>query len=277
MYEQILYAIEDPVATISFNRPERLNAWTTRMDREVRHAVAEAESDERVIAIVLTGAGRGFCSGADLQGLKQLSEGGGFGEAGTNLDADPGDPEMAEGFRGTYSYFTSVRKPVIAAINGPCAGLGLPLLLHCDIRFASDRALFTTAFSRRGLIAEWGISWSLPRLVGVGQALDLLFSARKIGAREAERIGLVNRVVPHEDLHKFVREYVVELAENCSPASLAVMKRQVYEDLTASFGEAQKKAIRLMTESFERPDFHEGVTSFLDERPPRFSRLSGKR
>jgi enoyl-CoA hydratase/carnithine racemase len=276
MYEEIRYAVEDPTATITFNRPDRLNAWTNRMGQEIRHAVAQAEADGRVVAIVLTGAGRGFCAGADVQGLKQLSEGEAFGEEGPALEAEPGDPEMEPDFHGPHSYFTSVRKPVIAAINGPCAGLGLPMILHCDLRFASDRAVFTTAFSRRGLIAEWGISWSLPRLVGVGQALDLLFSARKIDAQEAERIGLVNRVIPHDELLKFVREYVIELAENCSPAALRVMKRQIYEDLTASFGEAQQKAVRLMAETFESPDFREGVKSFLEKRPPRFPRVSKK-
>ena len=276
MYEQILYVVEDPTATITFNRPDRLNAWTDQMGEEIRHAVAQAEADERVVAIVLTGAGRGFCAGADVQGLKQLSEGERFGEKGPGLEAEPGDPEMGMGFHGPHSYFTSVRKPVIAAINGPCAGLALPMILHCDLRFGSDRAVFTTSFSRRGLVAEWGSSWSLPRLVGVGHALDLLFSARKIDAKEAERIGLVNRVVPHEELLKFVREYVTELAENCSPAAIRVMKRQIYEDLTASFGEAQQKAVRLMSETFAWPDFREGVASFMEKRPPRFPRVGRK-
>jgi enoyl-CoA hydratase/carnithine racemase len=273
MYEQILYEVEEPIATITLNRPDRLNAWTTQMGKEVHHAVAQAENDRRVVAIVITGAGRGFCAGADLQGLEQISEGKGMGDSGPSLEASPGDPEMGPGFHGTYSYLTSVRKPVIAAINGPCAGMAVPIVLHCDMRFASDRATFTTAFSRRGLIAEWGISWSLPRLVGVGHALDLLFSARKFDAAEAERVGLVNRVVPQDDLIKFVREYVIELAENVSPTSIAIMKRQVWEHLAVSFDQAQQDAIRLMGESFGRPDFREGVKSFLEKRPPRFARI----
>jgi enoyl-CoA hydratase/carnithine racemase len=276
MYEQILYTVEDPIATITLNRPDRLNAWTDRMGQEVRHAVAQAETDERAVAIVLTGAGRGFCAGADLQGLKQLSEGERRGDRGEGLAAHPGDPEMGPGFHGAYSYFTSVRKPVIAAINGPCAGMAVPIVLHCDMRFASDRASFTTAFSKRGLIAEWGLSWSLPRIVGVGHALDLLFSARKFDAKEAERVGLVNRVVPHDELIKFVHEYVTELAQSCSPASLMVMKRQVYQALQDSFDEAQKEAIRQMAESFRRPDFREGVNSFLEKRPPKFERIRKK-
>ena len=274
MYEQILYDVDDPIATITLNRPERLNAWTNRMGQELRHAIARAEADEAVVAIVLTGAGRGFCAGADLQGLKSLSEGERGSRDDSGLDADPGDSEMDRGFRGAYSYFASVRKPVIAAINGPCAGMALPIVLHCDLRFASDRASFTTAFVRRGLIAEWGISWILPRLVGVGHALDLLFSGRKIDAKEAARMGLVNQVVPHEELSKFVREYATELATQSSPASMAIMKRQVYEHLSAPPGDAQDEAFRLMGESFGRPDFREGVASFLEKRPPRFARIS---
>jgi enoyl-CoA hydratase/carnithine racemase len=272
-YEQILFEVEDPVATITLNRPQVLNAWTNRMASEVRHALARAEEDERVVGIVLTGAGRGFCSGADLKNLKGLSEGGGMDQAPPGLEADPGDPAVGESFRGTYTYPMSIRKPVIAAVNGPVAGMAVPIALACDLRFASDRASFTTAFSRRGLVAEWGIAWLLPRLVGPAHALDLLFSARKIDAAEAERVGLVNRVVPHDELVKFARAYVEELADNCSPTSLAIMKRQVYQQLTSELGPAEKEAIQLMVESFSRPDFREGVTSFLEKRKPRFPRI----
>jgi enoyl-CoA hydratase/carnithine racemase len=169
----------------------------------------------------------------------------------------------------------SLRKPVIAAVNGPVAGMAVPIVLACDLRFASDRASFTTAFSRRGLVAEWGISWLLQRLVGTAHALDLLFSARKIDAVEAERIGLVNRVVPHDELLPFVRAYAEDLAANCSPASMAIMKRQVWQHWTASLDAAEREAVQLMLESFTRPDFREGVTSFLEKRPPRFPRIGG--
>jgi enoyl-CoA hydratase/carnithine racemase len=243
------------------------------MGLEVRHAMGRAEADERVVAIALTGAGRGFCAGADLKVLKGISEGRGAGQDAGELEADPGDPEM-ESFRGTYTYLMSIRKPVIAAINGPCAGMAIPISLACDLRFASDRAVFTTAFSRRGLVAEWGISWLLPRLVGPAHALDLLFSARRIDAAEAERIGLVNRVIPHADLAKHVQEYVRDVAENCSPASLQIMKRQVYEALEEPLRAAHEKAVRLMLASFGRPDFREGVTAYLEKRPPAFPRLA---
>jgi len=274
VYEEILYEVEDPVATIRLNRPAVLNAWTDRMGAEVRHAFAQAEDDRRVVAIVLTGAGRGFCSGADLKKLRGLTLGEGQGaDIPPELAADPGDPEVGPDFRGAYTYLMSIRKPVIAAINGPTAGMAVPIALACDLRFASDRATFTTAFSRRGLVAEWGIAWLLGRVVGPAFALDLLFSARRVDAAEAERIGLVNRVLPHDELLPFVREYARDLAAHCSPASMAIMKRQVYQQLHAALGPSEREAVQLMLESFKRPDFREGVMSFLEKRPPRFERI----
>ncbi len=272
MYEQILYDVEDPIATITLNRPQQLNAWTDRMGAEVRHAFAQAEADERVVAVILTGAGRGFCAGADLKQLKAISDGDRSQTELDDLAADPGDPELAD-FRGAYTYPMSIPKPVIAAINGPIAGMAVPIAAACDLRFASDAAVFTTAFSQRGLVAEWGLSWLLTRLCGPAHALDLLFSARKLDAAEAERIGFVNRTLPHDELLPFVRDYARELAARCSPTSMAIMKRQVYQQLHASLGPSEKEAVRLMFESFGRPDFKEGVTSFLEKRPPKFARL----
>jgi enoyl-CoA hydratase/carnithine racemase len=273
MYEQILYEVEDPIATVTLNRPERLNAWTDRMGDEVRHAVARAEADPAVVAIVITGAGRGFCAGADLKGLEAISAGDRGREVSEELAAEPGDANMGLSFRGPYTYLMSVRKPVIAAINGPCAGMAVPISLCADLRFASDRAVFTTAFVQRGLIAEWGISWLLPRVVGTAHALDLILSARKIDAAEAERIGLVNRTLPHDELMPHVREYVAHMAETCSPTSMRIMKRQVYEDWTKTLEDAHEVAVSEMIASFDRPDFKEGVTSFLKGRKPTFERI----
>jgi enoyl-CoA hydratase/carnithine racemase len=272
VYEQILYEVNDPIATVTLNRPDRLNAWTDRMGAEVKHALAQAEADPKVVAIVITGAGRGFCAGADLGTLKGISDGSAKGEDLSELDVELGDPELQE-FRHGYAYLMTLRKPVIAAINGPCAGMAVPISLAADMRFASDRAVFTTAFSQRGLVAEWGISWLLPRLVGPAHALDLLYSARKLDAAEAERIGLVNRVLPHDELIPFVQDYVRNLAAKCSPASIQVMKRQVYQALQEEFSPAHAKAVRLMFESFGRKDFAEGVNAFLEKRPPRFPRI----
>ena len=278
MYEQILYDVEEPVATITLNRPGQLNAWTNRMGDEVRHAVAQAEADPSVVGIVLTGAGRGFCAGADLKGLQAIGDGdrgGAFGRNGDGVDlsADPGDPEAPRSFQKTYTYFLSVRKPVISAINGPCAGMAVPIALFSDLRFASDRAIFTTAFAHRGLIAEWGISWILPRLVGPAHAMDLLISGRKIDAEEACRMGVVNRVLPHDELLPFVRSYIENLAAHSSPASMKVMKQEVYRHLTETLETAHDESVQLMLESFERPDFKEGVDAFLQKRKPRFERV----
>ncbi len=273
MYEQILYEVSDPIATITLNRPQALNAWTPRMGAEVKHALAQAEADKSVVVIIITGAGRGFCAGADLKQLRGMSEGQARAEIPDGLEADPGNKDMDADFRGTYTYPMSIPKPIIVAINGPIAGMAVPIALSCDVRFASDRAVFTTAFSRRGLIAEWGISWLLDRIVGPAHTLDIVMSARKFDAAEAERIGMVNRVLPHDELMPFVRDYAEDMAANCSPASMAIMKRQIYEHLSERLGEAERESVKLMVESFDRPDFREGVTSFMDKRPPKFDRV----
>jgi enoyl-CoA hydratase/carnithine racemase len=275
MYEDILYDVADETATIRFNRPPQLNAFTNRMGDEMKHALAEAERDERVVAIILTGEGRGFCAGADLKGLQGIGDGdsSAMGTGSAELaQAQPGDPTM-KGFQGPYAYMMAVRKPIIAAINGPVAGLGFAISLFADMRFASDRAVFTTAFAQRGLIAEWGIGWNLPRLVGPAHALDLLLSARKFDAAEAGRIGLVNQVLPHDELMPFVRNYVRHLAETVSPASMSVIKRQVWENLESELDPALTESVDLMRQSFDRPDFKEGVQSFLEKRPPKFARI----
>lgn len=281
MYEQIVYEVSDPVATITLNRPHALNAWTGRMDSELRHAVGRAERDRRVVGIVLTGAGRGFCAGADMNVLAAL---GGRTEDSARLAGDDqlpdelrnpaaGDPTWGEDLRGTYTYLLSVPKPIIVAINGPVAGMGVPIALAGDLRFMAEQAVLTLAFSQRGLVAEWGASWLLPRLVGSAVALDLLYSSRKIDGREAAALGVVNRALPVERVVPEAVSYLEFLAESCSPASLAVMKRQVYQQMHAGLGRAETEARQLMMESFGRPDFREGVRSFAERRPPRFERL----
>jgi enoyl-CoA hydratase/carnithine racemase len=275
-YRDIRYEVDDPVATITLDRPQVLNAWTDRMGAEVRHAVAAAEHDPRVVGIVITGAGRGFCAGADMNTLTSISEGSrAAAEIPAGLASDPGDPEAGDDLRGgEYTYLLSVPKPVVAAINGPVAGMAVPVVLACDVRFMADDAVLTTAFSQRGLIAEWGLSWLLPRLVGTAVALDLLFSSRKVTGAEAAGLGLVNAALPGDQVLAHAQDYVRELARTSSPASMAVMKRQVYQQLHAGLFPAEREARRLMVESFSRPDFAEGVRSFTEKRPPRFDRLS---
>jgi len=275
-YEQILYEVDDPVATITLNRPEFLNAFTNQMGSELRDAVGAAERDRNVVGIVITGAGRGFCAGADMKMLSGITEGtdapATAAPSQNVADGDAGDPTWGDDLRGTYTYLMSVPKPIIAAINGPIAGMAVPIALACDLRFMANDAVLTVAFSQRGLIAEWGVGWLLPRLIGSGAALDLLFSSRKVDGVECERLGLVNRAVDG-DVAAVAQEYVRDLAAKCSPASLAVMKRQVYQQLHAGLGEKEREAQRLMVESFDRPDFAEGVQSFLQKRPPNFQRL----
>ncbi len=275
MYEQITYAVDEPVATITLNRPEALNALTARMMAEIRHALAEAEKDERVVGIVMTGAGRGFCAGMDMNALDSMSSGEGGGpEDLSHLKANPGDPDMGENFQVTYSYLLSLRKPLIAAVNGASAGLGMVFAMLCDMRFMADNAKFVTAFAQRGLVAEHGISWILPRLIGPSRALDLLWSGRGVGAEEALRIGLADRMVPAGEAASQAADYIRDIASRSAPLSLKVMKQQVYMHLNMQLGDAMKDTNRLMDESLKRDDFREGVRSFLEKRPPNFQRVT---
>ncbi len=274
-YEQIQYEITDRIATLTLNRPDRLNAWTPVMEDEVFHALQEADSDDNVRVIILTGAGRGFCAGADLQSLDAVgSSSDVVNKLKAQLAAGPGEfkrTDIRSDFRKTYSYFPSISKPIIGALNGPTVGLGLVIALYCDIRFSSDQAKFSTAFSRRGLIAEHGISWMLPRLIGISNALDLLYSARLIESAEALRMGLVSRVCPQTSLMEEVRAYARELADKVSPRSLGIIKRQVYDALFQDLGEAIDVANGEMLTSFGCADFQEGVAHFVQKRPPQFT------
>lgn len=260
MSEVVRREIEDGVAVLTLNRPERLNAWTGEMERAYFGLLEECGSDDEVRAIVVTGAGRGFCAGADMQALEAIGAGG-LEEAAASHDPRP------------QSFPLTIGKPVIAAINGPCAGIGLVQALMCDIRFAAAGAKITTAFARRGLVAEHGMSWILPRLVGPARAMDLLVSGRVVLSEEAAEMGLVNRVMPAEALLPETLAYARDLAVNCSPSSMATMKRQVYADLERPLGEALATANELMLASLSAPDFVEGVASFVERRAPRFAAL----
>ena len=275
MYEEIIYEVADPVATVTINRPERLNALTARTQVEIKHAMIAAERDERVVGIILTGAGRAFSAGADMRSLAEIAERRAVDQDETlaQLEAECRGREVDPEFRVTWSFIPSLKKPVIAAVNGPCAGMSTAIATMCDLRFASDSAVFTTSFSQRGLVAEHGLSWILPRLIGPAKALDLLWSARRVGAQEAERLGLVDRVVPGDELLPTTRGYIEDLARNSSPASIMIMKRQVYLHLMKPLHEAMEDTNRLMAESLTRDDFREGVASFVEKRAPAFPRV----
>jgi enoyl-CoA hydratase/carnithine racemase len=270
--QETLYQVADRVATITLNRPDKLNAWTAVMEQEVRAAVEEAERDHNARVIVLTGAGRGFCAGADISLLSSVANQG-LDENATKVAMS--GKALREGirpdFQKKYSYFLQIGKPVIAALNGPAVGLGLVIALYCDLRWASDSARLSTAFARRGLVAEYGMAWMLPRLVGIPNALDLLFSARTIDAVEALRIGLVNQVFPQDVFLDKVRENAREMASTVSPRSLRVMKRQVYEAMFQGLSEAFDLAEREMLASLKSEDFKEGVAHYLEKRAPSFT------
>jgi enoyl-CoA hydratase/carnithine racemase len=244
------------VLLLTLNRPDRLNAWNDGLERRYFEHLDAAEADPEVRAIVLTGAGRGFCAGADMDILT------GSEDSSIDVRSRPRNLPM------------TLRKPLIAAINGAAAGLGLVEALYCDYRFCVPGAKLTTAFVRRGLIAEYGSAWLLPRLVGTGQALDLLMSGRVVLGEEAREIGLVDRLVEPEALVETAVAYAADLAANCSPTSMAIIKRQVMEGLDQSFERSFADAERLIVESFARPDVREGVDSYLEKRPPQFPPLS---
>ena len=261
MAEVVQIRMDDGVALLTLNRPERLNAWTQEMEEAYFDLLADCGERDDVRAIVVTGAGRGFCAGADMDALQSI------GDEGI-------DPAERDRERRPQAFPLSVPKPVVAAINGPVAGIGLVQALMCDIRFAAEDAKITTAFARRGLVAEHGISWMLPRLIGPARALDLLLSGRVVLAEEAAELGLVNRVLAPDALLDETLAYARELATYCSPASMAAMKRQVYGDLERGLAESVADANRLMLESFSQPDFAEGVASFVERREPRFAPLA---
>ena len=274
-YTEILYDVSGRIATITMNRPDRLNAYTGIMGDEMRAAMRAATDDPGVRVIVLTGAGRGFCAGADMNNLNTISTKGRPGEHGGNkadgAAGKPFDPESSPDYQTTHSYFPAVPKPIIAAINGACAGLGLVYALYCDQRFASADAKFTTAFARRGLIAEHGISYTLPRVAGLSASLDLLMSARKFDALEAQRLGVVDRVIAPDALMAEVRAYATDLADNVSPRSMAVIKRQLWSVGQLSMRQAIEVGNHEMLGSFTSEDFKEGVAHFVEKRPAAFT------
>jgi enoyl-CoA hydratase/carnithine racemase len=254
--EPVLCERDGAVMLITLNRPERMNAWNNELEDRYFSILDEAEEDPAVRAIVLTGAGRAFCAGADMANLQRIDQ-----AAGRSAR------ERSRTFPRTLD------KPMIAAINGAAAGLGLVEALCCDVRFCTPEAKLTTSFARRGLIAEYGLSWMLPRLVGVGKAFDLALSGRVIRGEEAAAIGLVDRLVVAELLLEETMAYAHDLTQNCSPLSMAIIKRQLRKHLDTSFDTALEQSDELMLASFDSPDVKEGVASYVEKRVPDFDGL----
>ena len=255
------------IAVITLNRPDKLNALTKVMEAELRQAMEDVDRDNTVRVVVLTGAGRGFCAGMDIEELEILPP----GDIRAAQWMRPFDMNRRPDYQTRYGYFPAMRKPVIAAINGAAAGLGLVFALYSDIRFASDKAAFSTAFAKRGLIAEHGISWMLPRVVGPGHAADLLYSARKVSATEALQMGLVNRLYDVDSLLPETLRYAEDLAQNVSPRSIGVIKKQLGEVPFQSLVEATRQANEEMFASIQSADFKEGVAHFVERRQAHFT------
>ncbi len=266
---QVSYARQGALGVIRLERPEALNALTLPMIAEVHRHARAAQADPAVIAICITGAGRGFCAGIDMSVLAE--------------HARSGPPEAAapaaEGVRARpalFSFLLDISKPVIAAINGPAAGGGFVLAMMCDLRFMAEEASLTTVFTRRGLIAEHGTSWLLPRMVGLSRALDLLWSSRRVDGAEAYRLGFADRLVPLAGLMEAVAAYAADLAATVSPTALATIKAQVHRHLEVGFDAAALDAQALMGEALAHPDATEGARSFVERRPPRFAPWTGE-
>lgn len=261
MADPVLYETIDNVALITLNRPDRLNAWTPEMGSQYWDRLDEATADPEVRVIVVTGAGKGFCAGADMGYLQSIGAG----------------DESSEPVRDEHqSYTTRVPKPVIGAINGACAGLGLVQAAMFDIRFAAAGAKFTTAFARRGLIAEYGISWMLPRLIGHGNAADVLLSGRVFLAEEAKEFGLVNQVYAADQLLEQTMGYARDIADNAAPASTKTIKQQLLSSWQSDFETSNIDTHEKMRHSLRQPDFTEGVQSFLERRPPVFTTVTDR-
>lgn len=265
-YQDLEVSIADPVALIRLNRPEKLNAFTYQTLAELRRAIDGAVADRRVLGIVITGNGRGFCAGLDAQTLASVTA------SGRSASETP-----AAEIPGLFSYFLAVPKPIIAAVNGVAVGGGLVLASMCDLRFASTAARFSTIFLKRGLIAEHGTSWILPRLLGPGRALDLLWSSRSIDAAEAYRIGLVEFLCEPESLLEQATAYLAALGAEVSPAAVADTKRLVYHHLGLGYPAALRDADAAQWTAIARADAREGAQSLLERRPPRFARLGDDR
>lgn len=261
--EPLLLSQVGHVATITINRPEQHNVWTPAMATRMECLARRCAADDTVRVIVLTGAGRTFCGGADVAALKAAQEAG--------PDALPRRARTDDDFGQRYSYLLGIPKTIICALNGPAIGIGAVLPLFCDIRYAAANCRFAPLFVRRGLVAEHGMAWILPRLIGLPRALEMLLSGRTFDADEIERIGLVNAVLPEAGFREEVARRAQELAASVSPRAAGIVKRQVYKALSQSLAGATHDADDEIPGCVASDDFREGVSHFVERRPPRFT------
>jgi len=268
-YTEILFDVADGVATITLNRPDRLNAFTTTMARELVAAFDSTDADDDVRVVLLTGAGRGFCAGADLSDGAATFDATRKAVERTDFGTVDGVPRDGGGY--VSLRIAASRKPVIAAINGPAVGVGATITLPADIRLAGDTARFGFVFARRGLVPEAASSWFLPRVVGISQAMEWVATGRVFDAAEALAGRLVSRVVPDAGLLPAARALAAEIAENTSAVSVTLSRQLLWSMLGAGTPwEAHRLDSRVIFELGQGPDAAEGVTSFLEKRPPKF-------
>ncbi len=263
------FQIDDGTAVIALNRPQRLNAWTGRMHTEYRWCLAQADADDSVRVIVVTGRGRGFCVGGDAEALQGHARKGGY-DPGTPAPLERAGYGTDDRFDASFAYHFGLSKPVIAAMNGPAAGVGLALACFADLRFAAAGAKFTTAHGKLNLPAEYGLSWLLPRMLGLTRANELLLSSRTFTAEEALALGLVNRVLPAAEVLPEALAYAAELARTVSPESLRQTRWQIYRDLHRDVAASVADSEQLLEAMMRQPDYAEGVAAFLEKRPPRW-------
>jgi enoyl-CoA hydratase/carnithine racemase len=257
-FQELLYAVDNGVATLVFDRPDRLNAWTPTLEHELRQALSLASQDDAVRCIVLTGAGRAFCAGMDMDVLKRSPV--------QQTPAEPSDEDASQ----RYGYFWGIEKPLIAAINGPASGVGLCLALFCDLRYVTPSAKLSFPYARRGLAAEHGLAWLLPQLIGQMATADLLFTGRVFLGAEAEQMGLA-RVLPEEGFLVGVQQSARDIAHLCSPRSIRVMKRQLINARYQTLGQTTREADAAVAACRDSEDFKEGVAHFLEKRAPQFT------
>ncbi len=267
-YRQILYEVSDRVLTITLNRPDRLNAFTTTMGKELVDAFNRADADDNIRAIIVTGAGRAFCAGADLspEDAEEIA-------VGKGTVTEPEDVVARYGTPGLISLaIYNLKKPIIGAINGSAVGAGITITLAMDIRLIADNAKIGFAFVRRGLIAEGASSWFLPRIVGITKATDWVMTGRTFDATEALVHGLATEVLPLEAVLPRARELALDIARNTSATSIALSRQLLWKMLGANHpGEAVKMDSRAIFWALQQPDAQEGIKSFLEKRPPNFT------
>jgi enoyl-CoA hydratase/carnithine racemase len=257
------------LATIWLNRPHRMNAWTGRLHTEYRYLLKRANDDSKVRAIIVTGVGKGFCVGGDSQALSGHADRGAYSPGISEDIAKPGygtDPN----FDASFAYHFGLDKPVIAAMNGPAAGVGLALACFADLRFAVPGVKFTTAHGKLNLPAEYGLSWMLPKIVGLGRANDLLLTSRVFTSDEALTLGFVNQIFEPEALMVQTREYAHQLIASVSPNSLRQTRWQIYKDLHRDVASAVIESERLIEDMAKEEDFKEGIAALVEKRPPRW-------